>query len=106
MPVLSSPMPKKYQITPRLRLIKDETSVKFHVKSEDYFGTIATVLNLLKQQIKKDRHLNTAVLEKTLKNLEDDLLFLQKNYRIGLKSQSNPKIKNRKITPKGKLRSQ
>jgi len=97
---------KKYQITPRLYLVKDEDSVKFHVKSEDYFGTIATVLSLLKQQIKKDRHLNTAVLTKTLKNLESDLLFLQKNYRIGLKSQSKPKIKNRKITPKGKLKSQ
>lgn len=99
-------MSKKYQITPRLRLIKDEASVRFHVKSEDYFGTIATVLSLLKQEIKKDRHLQTAVLVKTLKNLESDLLFLQKNYRIGLKSQSSPKIKNSKITPKGKLKSQ
>lgn len=99
-------MSKKYQITPHLYLVRDEDSVRFHVKSKDYFGTIATVLSLLKQQVKKDHHLNTAVLTKTLKNLESDLLFLQKNYQIGLKSQSSPKIKNRKITPKGRLRSQ
>lgn len=92
-------MPKKYQITPLLWLVRDEDSVKFHVKSDDYFGTIATVLSLLKQQIKKDGVKNAA-LEKTFKNLEKDLLFLQKNYQI------NPKIKNKNKIPKGKLRSQ
>ena len=99
-------MPKKYQITPLLYLVKDEESVKFHIESEDYFGTIATVLGLLKQQIKKDGRLNATALEKTLKNLEDDLLFLQKNYQIGLKNQIKPKIKKRKMIPKGKLKSQ
>jgi len=93
-------MPRKYTITPLLWLVKDETSVKFHVLSDDYFGTIATVLSLLEQQIKKDSAGNAALLNKTLKNLKKDLLFLQKNYQI------KPKIRNRKITPKGRLKSQ
>jgi len=105
-------MIKKYQITPILWLVRDEAGVKFHVKSDDYFGTIATVLSLLKQQIKKDGH-SPAAVQKTLNNLERDLLFLQKNYQIHSRPllnsghhQINPKIKNRKIKPKGRLNSQ
>lgn len=100
-------MPKRYKITPLLWLVRDEASVKFHVKSGDYFGTIATVLSLLKQQIKKNGAKNAALLKKTLKNLENDLMFLQKNYHIDEGSpQINPKTKNIKIRPKGKLKSQ
>lgn len=91
---------KKYQIKPILWRVKDETSVKFHVASDDYFGTIATVLSLVKQQIKKNDGQRTAVLKKTLDNVERDLLFLQKNYQI------NPKAKKKKISPKGKLNNQ
>ena len=93
-------MTKKYQIKPTVRLVKDEASVKFHVASDDYFGTMATILSLLKQQIKKNDGPRTAVLKKTLRNLEKDLLFLQKNYQI------KPKTKNKNITPKGRLKSQ
>ena len=75
-------MPKKYLITPPLWLLRDEVSVRRHVRSDDYFGTIATVLSLLRQQIKKDGAPNAARLEKTLNNLERDLVFLQKNYCI------------------------
>jgi len=104
-------MPKKYQLTPILHLLKDEASVKFHVQSDDYFGTIATVLNLLKQQIKKDGCDNAAVLNKTLNNLENDLMFLQKNYKINLRpkigpDQIIPRMKNKNNKPKGKLKSQ
>ncbi len=97
---------KKYQLTPILHLLKDEASVKFHVQSDDYFGTIATVLNLLKQQIKKDGCDNAAVLNKTLDNLEKDLMFLQKNYEINLRPQISPRMKNKNSKPKGKLKSQ
>ncbi|MFA5886769.1 MAG: hypothetical protein WC863_03235 [Patescibacteria group bacterium] len=93
-------MPKKYKITPPLWLIKDEASIKFHVKSQDYFGTMATVLSLLREQIKKSDIKNTTLLEKILNNLEKDLLLLQKNYHI------KPNIRKRKIIPKGKLNSQ
>lgn len=99
-------MNKKYRITPILHLLHDQNSVKFHIKSDDYFGTIATILNLLKQQIKKDSRSDAAVLNKTLNNLEKDLLFLQKNYEIRLRPQINPNIKKRNNKPKGKLISQ
>lgn len=93
-------MPKKYTITPLLWFVRDEASVKFHVASDDYFGTIATIISLLEGQIKKDDVSNVARLQKTIKNLKCDLLFLQKNYQI------KPKAKNKKITPKGRLKSQ
>jgi len=99
-------MPKKYQLTPIIHLLKDEASVKFHIKSADYFGTIATVLDLLKQRIKKDGRADAAVLNKTLKNLTADLLFLQKNYEIKHRPQISPRIRNKNNKPKGRLKSQ
>ena len=86
-------MNKKYQIKPIVYFVKDEESVKFHVENNDYFGTIAAVLSLVKQQIKKDSCSNAAILNKILKNLEKDLMILQKNYQI------SPKSKNKKKTP-------
>lgn len=99
-------MNKRYRITPTLHLLRDEASVKFHIKSDDYFGTIATVLDLIKQQIKKDSRPDAAVLNKTLKNLKDDLMFLQNNYEIKRRPQISPRIKNKNSKPKGKLKSQ
>jgi hypothetical protein len=93
-------MPKKYQITPLVWCVRDEASVKFHVENDDYFGTMAAVLSLLKQQLKKDSSPKTATFNKILKNLENDLLYLQKNYQI------KPKSKKKNRTPKGKLISQ
>lgn len=91
---------KKYEIKPLFLLVRDEKSAKFHIKNDDYFGTIATILNLIKYEIKKNGLTNKDVLNKTLDNLNKDLVFLQKNYQI------NPKIKNKNITPNGKLKSQ
>lgn len=91
---------KKYQIKPLFLLVRDEKSTKFHIKNDDYFGTIATILNLLKHEIKKNGLINKDILNKTLENLNNDLIFLQKNYQI------NPKTKNKKIIPNGKLKSQ
>ena len=99
-------MNKRYQMTPRLYLLRDEASVKFHIQSGDYFGTIATVLDLIEQQIKKDGRSDAAVLNKTLKNLKDDLMFLQENYKIKRRPQISPRMKNRKSKPKGRLKSQ
>lgn len=52
-------------------------SIKFHIKSEDYFGTLATILSLIKQ---------TSILEKNnkkiLSKLEKDLIYLQEEYKI------------------------
>lgn len=93
-------MSKKYQIHPLFWSVRDEASVKFHVENNDYFGTIAAILSLIKQELKKDDNANAVTFSNILKNIEDELLFLQKNYHI------NPNNKKRKTTPKGKLISQ
>lgn len=91
---------QKYQLESLCWLVKDQAEVKFHVKNNDYFGTVATILGLIKQQIKNDADPRDVVFQKIFSNLEADLLFLQKNYQI------NPRTKNKKINPKGKLKSQ
>ncbi len=93
-------MLKKYQLKQSPSYVNDEASVKFHVENNDYFGTIAAVLSLVKEQIKKDDYPNSAILNKILKDLETDLLILQKEYQI------NPKNKNKNKIPKGKLINQ
>ena len=86
-------MDKKYQIKPVAYFVKDEASIKFHVENNDYFGTIAAVLSLVKQEIKKGSHANAATLNKIFSTLEKDLMLLQKNYHI------NPNSKKKKKTP-------
>ena len=49
-----------------------EKRLKFHIENNDYFGTLATVLDLIRQSKNN----------KTLKNIRDDLVYLQKNYSI------------------------
>lgn len=93
-------MSKNYQIKPIVWLVKDESSTRFHVDQDDYFGTIATILSLLKQRIKKSPTKYSSDFYNTLNNLETDLLWLQKNYQI------TPRIKKKNKTPKGKDISQ
>lgn len=93
-------MAEEYKIEPLVYLVEDAGSVKFHVKNDDYFGTIATVLSLIRQDITKNNRYDAAVLEKLLVNLEGDLNILQKNYQI------KARAKNKNKTPKGKLKSQ
>lgn len=71
----------KYQIKPLIWVVKDEKSVKFHVENDDYFGTMATVLSLLKQEIDKDQNQKEKI-KKTFANMEKDFMWLQKNYKI------------------------
>lgn len=73
-----------YQIKPLILLMRDEDSVRFHVKNDDYFGTIATVISLIRQKLKKEKRPNDLAVQ-ALNNLEKDLMFLQKNYRIDSK---------------------
>lgn len=93
-------MSKNYQIEPLVYLVKDADSVKWHVKNDDYFGTIATVISLIRQNLKENNRYDAAVLEKLLTNLETDLVILQNNYQI------KARTKNKNKTPKGKLKSQ
>jgi hypothetical protein len=52
-------------------------SVEFHIKSGDYFGTLATVLSLSEETILKDKKHKTI-----FKRLIKDLMYLQKEYII------------------------
>ena len=54
-------------------------SLQFHVEQNDYFGTLATVLDQIAQDLRKDGNTRHAT---TLRRLRDDLLHLQARYRI------------------------
>jgi hypothetical protein len=90
----------KYQINNLVLLIKDADSVKFHVSQDDYFGTIATIISLIKQQIKENPASCPPDFKNTLNNLEKDLIYLQKNYQI------TPRIKKKNKIPKGSEKNQ
>lgn len=65
-------------------------NLNFHVKHNDYFGTLATVLDLLRQDQNKK-----------LENLRDDLMYLQANCKInrrGGKIMKNIKAPKKTIT--------
>jgi hypothetical protein len=63
-----------YKIKSYNFLLSDEKSVEFHVGSDDYFGTLATILSLWQQ--KKEWP------EENYQELHDDLMLLQKKYQI------------------------
>jgi hypothetical protein len=54
-------------------------SLEFHIKSDDYFGTLATVLDLVRQNLNP---FNQKKEKRTLENVVKDLEYLQKNYQI------------------------
>ena len=95
---------KNYQLQANARLLKDAASVRFHVENEDYFGTAATLVRLLQEQLKVEIKSapapERALIEKAFKNLETDLLILQKNYQIKAKKKKSQE------GAKGKLKSQ
>ena len=57
----------------------NETSLQFHIEANDYFGTLATVLDLVSQDLRKKGHPTTA---ETLLRQRDRLMYLQQGYRI------------------------
>jgi len=52
-------------------------SIAFHVENNDYFATLATVISLMRQD-KENIKNNIGV----LRNIEKDLMYLQKDYKI------------------------
>jgi len=93
-------MEKKYQIKNLVLMVKDENSVKYHISQDDYFGTIATIISLIKQRINKNPAKCPLDFKETLGSLESDLVWLQNNYQI------TPRIKKKKIIPKGREKNQ
>ena len=57
----------------------NEDKIKFHVEANDYFGTLATVLDLLGQDLRKHGRIRHA---ETLLRMRNDLMYLQGGYRI------------------------
>lgn len=53
-------------------------ALKFHIQSNDYFGTIAAIVSLIRQNLEN----NENICIYSMKNIEKDLLYLQKNYKI------------------------
>lgn len=72
-------MNKDYKINPIFYLLHDKKNVDFHVKKNDYFGTLATIMELINQDnILEDKK----ELKKILRRLKKDLLYLQDNFFI------------------------
>ncbi len=57
----------------------DKKSLEFHIKSQDYFGSLSTILNLIKQILNSKE--NVIISDKVIK----DLLYLQENCTINKK---------------------
>ncbi len=57
----------------------NETSLQFHIEKSDYFGTLATVLDLVRQDLDRRGYNPHAG---ALSRLRDDLVYLQARYLI------------------------
>ena len=60
-------------------LLCPRDSLQFHIQENDYFGTLATVLDLIQQDLRKRGHARHA---DTLVRLRDDLVYLQSSCTI------------------------
>jgi hypothetical protein len=56
-----------------------QAALQFHIEQNDYFGTVATVLDLVSQNLRKKGDLRNT---ETLLRLRDRLMYLQREYRI------------------------
>jgi hypothetical protein len=53
-------------------------NLEFHIQGNDYFGTLATILDLLRQDINS----SPKIFDDTLIHMVDDLIYLQANYLV------------------------
>ncbi len=72
-------MKRDYKINPIFYLIHDKKGVNFHVEKNDYFGTLATIMELMNQD---EVFKNKKELKIILRRLKKDLLYLQENFVI------------------------
>ena len=56
-----------------------DENLQFHIQANDYFGTLSTVLDLVRQDLDRRRYHRHA---ETLTRLRDDLVYLQRSHRI------------------------
>ena len=59
---------------------KRRRGLEFHIRINDYFGTLATVLDLLRQDMEQsdEKQKNTEL----LRRVRDDLQYLQESHEI------------------------
>ena len=55
-------------------------NLKFHIKSKDYFGTLATILDLFRLDVLEKEFIFDK--DRILKQIVKDLKYLQDNYKI------------------------
>ena len=56
-----------------------QDSLQFHIQENDYFGTLATVIDLVSQDLQKNGQNRNAEI---LQRLRDNLVYLQHSHRI------------------------
>lgn len=56
--------------------------IDFHVKEGDYFATAATVLSLISEKLEGSHRGISLIEAEMLKEIREDLIFLQNNYEI------------------------
>ncbi len=54
-------------------------NLQFHIESDDYFGTLATVIDLVRQNLNPFKQKQE---KSTLEVKVEELIYLQKNYKI------------------------
>jgi hypothetical protein len=55
-------------------------SLEFHIANDDYFGTLATVLDLLRQELEAGKKIEKCPI--SLKRMTEELMYLQSNHKI------------------------
>ena len=58
----------------------NEEDLQFHIGAGDYFGTLATILDLMRQEIGKPR--SRMRHSEMLRRKAEELVYLQLNFRI------------------------
>jgi hypothetical protein len=66
----------------------EKASLQFHIEANDFFGTAATILDLVSQDLRKRGHRSNA---ETLRRLRDDMVYLQQSHRIENVGQLHPR---------------
>lgn len=61
-------------------------TIDFHADSNDYFGTLATIMGLMADALASGDASARVRCVKTLTELREDLIYLQKSYTIDRKS--------------------
>ncbi len=62
--------------------MRDFNGFKFHIKSDDYFGTLASILTIVNEKKDSRDKSDLKLINRILKNVIKDLIYLQKNYKI------------------------